>query len=458
MMYTSLKFVMFSMAILMGYYVFPHKFRSFFMLAANFYFCSLFGVKHLFVLIASTLFSFLWAKLLQKTKSKALLTVGVTAVAGSLFLIKFGTVFGMSSILVPIGYSFYSLQMISFLMDIYQGKIFEFDLISFAQYMTFFPLLLQGPICRYQKMQEEFKKKTSFDFQMVKSGALLMMFGFFKKLVIADRLAIYTSDVFTNYTGKSGGVILLAVVFYAFQLYTDFSGCTDISRGVSECLGISLPVNFNNPYFSLSIKEFWNRWHISLSNWLKDYVYIPLGGNRKGTLRKYINLFLTFVVSGLWHGTGLQYLIWGGLQAFGQVLEGFFEKWFRWYKRLDNLLVHIVRRCYVTLFTLGSWLVFRAHGVRAALFMALKIMTGFFSFAGVLECGLDQKDLILSFVLIFGLLVVDLVREKKKDIRLKINSSYVVQCLVFMILIFGIFVFGIYGSGYSASDFIYMQF
>ena len=286
-----------------------------------------------------------------------------------------------------------------------------------------------------------------------------MMFGIFKKLVIADRLAIYTSDVFTNYAEKNGGVILVAVVFYAFQLYADFSGCTDISRGVSECLGISLPVNFNNPYFSLSVKEFWNRWHLSLSSWLKDYVYIPLGGNRKGTVRKYVNLFITFLVSGLWHGTGIQYLIWGGLQAFAQVMEGFFEKTFMWYKRLDSLLVQVVRRCYVTIFTLGSWLVFRAHGVRAAVVMAVKIISGFFRFSGIVECGLDQKDLRLSLLLIVGVLVVDFIREKKKDVRSLLNASpYIVQCLIFMILIFGILVFGIYGSGYSASDFIYMQF
>ena len=385
--------------------------------------------------------------------------MSISAISGSLFFVKFGSVFGMNSILVPIGYSFYTLQIISFLVDIYQDKILEFDLISFMQYMTFFPILLQGPICRYQKMHEEFEKEVSFDFEMIKSGAMLMLFGIFKKLVIADRLAMYTKDVFTNYTDKNGGVILIAVVFYAFQLYTAYSGCTDISRGVSECLGISLPVIFNNPYFSLSVKEFWNRWHLSLSSWLKDYVYIPLGGNRKGAAHKYVNLFITFLVSGLWHGTGLQYLIWGALQAFAQVIEGFFEKTFAWYKHLDSLLIQLIRRCYVVIFTLLSWLVFRAHGVRAAVMMAVKILTGFFRFGGIVECGLDQSDLMLSLLLIVGLLVVDFIREKKKDVRLALNASpYVVQCLIFMILIFGIFVFGIYGSGYSASDFIYMQF
>lgn len=437
----------------------PQKFRSFFVLGANFYFCSLFGMKHILMLIGSTLFSYIAAKILQKTKSKVALISAVCIIVGSLFLVKFGSVFGMNSIFVPIGYSFYTLQMISFLVDVERKKIVEFDLISFMQYMTFFPILLQGPICRYQKMKEEFAKDVPFEFDVVKSGAMLMMFGIFKKMVIADRLAIYTSDVFTNYADKSGGVILIGVVFYAFQLYADFSGCTDISRGVSGCLGIHVPVNFNNPYFSLSVKEFWNRWHISLSTWLRDYVYIPLGGNRKGTIRKYMNLFLTFFVSGLWHGTGLQYLIWGALQALGQVFEGFFEKWFAWYNRVDSLIVQLIRRCYMTVFTLGSWLVFRAHGVRAAVLMALKVLTGFFSFAGILECGLDQKDLMLSFVLIVGLLVVDFIREKKKDVRKTLNEApYVVQCLIFMILIFGVFVFGIYGSGYSASDFIYMQF
>ncbi|MBE6107782.1 MAG: MBOAT family protein [Erysipelotrichaceae bacterium] len=459
MMYSTLTFFVFATLGILGFYTVPYRFRKIYLIGLNAYFCIGFGWKHYAWLMIVVLWSYIIGKIIEINHSKFWRDCGISLIVLSLFIVKFGSVFGIQSLFVPIGYSFYGLQIVSFLFDLQKGKIQSYTFSEYVCIMTFFPLLLQGPICRFEMLRKQINSPVRFDEIAIKSGMLLMLFGIFKKVVIADRLSIFVSDVFTNYQVKSGGVILIAVVFYAFQLYTDFSGCTDISRGVSECLGIHLPANFNNPYFSLSVKEFWNRWHISLSTWLKDYVYIPLGGNRKGTIRKYINLFLTFFVSGLWHGTGLQYLIWGGLQALGQVLEWFFNKWFTWYNRVDSLIVQLVRRCYMTVFTLGSWLVFRAHGVRAAVLMALKVLTGFFSFAGILECGLDQKDLMLSFALIVGLLVVDFIREKKKDVRQTLNAApYVVQCLVFMILIFGIFVFGIYGSGYSASDFIYMQF
>ena len=459
MMYTSFKFLIFALTILVGYYSLPHKFRSFFLVGANLYFCSLLGMKHMMVLVISIVLSFGWAKLIEKTKNQRLCLAGVGAVVLSLFYVKFGTVFGFESIFVPVGYSFYGLQMISFLMDVNRGKIESIGFMDYVQYMSFFPILLQGPICRYDEMQKQFQKEARFDFQAVKAGGMLVMFGMFKKLVIADRLAVFVQDVFAGYADKSGGVMLIGVLFYAFQLYSDFSGCTDISRGVSECLALQLPNNFRNPYFALSVKQFWNRWHISLSTWLKDYVYIPLGGNRKGNVRKYINLALTFLVSGLWHGTGLQYIVWGLLQAVGQISESFVERSVSLYRRKELLFVQLIRRLYVAVFTLGSWLVFRSYGVRAAVLMLIRILTRFWDFTGVLSCGLDQMDLTLSFVLIGLLMGVDVVRECCKDIRQKLNDSYYpIQLLVWMILIFGILVFGMYGSGYSAADFIYMQF
>ncbi len=459
MMYTSLKFMLFTITVVLGYFVFPRKVRPFFLVIANCAFCYFLGVKHLAALLISTVVSYGCAVLIQKRHSKQFALSAVCLVVLSLFWTKFGTVFGFSSIFVPAGYSFYALQMISFLCDVEKGKITSFTFLEYVEYMTYFPILLQGPICRFEQMKKEFQRESGFEFERVKAGAMLMLFGLFKKLVIADRLNVFVSDVFNHSADKSGGVLLCAVVFYAFQLYADFSGCTDISRGVSECLGIHLPLNFRNPYFALSIKEFWNRWHLSLSSWLKDYVYIPLGGNRKGALRKYLNLFVTFLVSGLWHGTGLQYLVWGALQACGQIVESWFEQRFTFLKQTKRFGVQLIRRIYVSVFVLGSWLVFRAHGVKAAVLSALKICTNFYSFAGLFECGLDQKDFVLSLILIVGLVLCDLIREKKKEFRFCLNHSfYLVQCFVFAVLLFGILVFGMYGSGYNAADFIYMQF
>ena len=459
MMYSSLKFIIFSIAVVLGYYLIPKRGRPFFIISINAYFCALLGIKHLAVLFGSTLLSYVCAFLIQKYHSRRLMYVSIGMIVFALFMTKFGTVFGFDSILIPAGYSFYALQMISFLYDVHYAKIKSFSFIEYVQYMTFFPILLQGPICRFEYMQKEFKKNSSFQFERVKAGALLVLFGLFKKLVIADRLNLFVTDVFNHYEDKSGGILLCAVLFYAFQLYSDFSGCTDISRGVSECLDIKLPLNFRNPYFSLSIKEFWNRWHLSLSSWLKDYVYIPLGGNRKGVLRKYLNLLITFFVSGLWHGTGLQYLVWGCLQALGQIAESIAEQHFLWLKNTRHIGVRLIKRIYVSAFVLGSWLVFRAHGVKAAVLIAFRICTNFFSFSGLYSCGLDQKDFVLSLILIIGLVCCDLIREKKSEVRQCINqSSYFIKCCVFMILIFGILVFGMYGSGYNAADFIYMQF
>ncbi|MBR5291057.1 MAG: MBOAT family protein [Erysipelotrichaceae bacterium] len=458
-MYSSLTFFIFSMLGILGFYLLPVKIRSVYLIGLNAYFCCAFGWKHFLCLIALTLFSYAVASCLKKRNSKFLLFGGISVIAASLFLVKFGSVFGISSVFVPIGYSFYTLQAISFLTDIYQGKIAEFCLLEYLQYMTYFPILLQGPICRFQKMRQQFACDAKFNFEKIRAGVLLMLFGLIKKVVIADRLSIYVSDVFNQYTEKTGGVILIAVVFYAFQLYTDFSGCTDISRGVSECLGIYLPNNFNTPYFSLSIKEFWNNWHLSLSTWLRDYVYIPLGGNRKGTFRKMINLTLTFLVSGLWHGTGLQYLIWGGLQAAGQIVEDAVFRKFSWLKKTDSWLVRSVRWLYVWLFTLGSWLIFRAHGVRAAVSMLIKMLTGFMMTNGLFECGLDRQDFYLGVVLIVGLVIIDALIKKGILVRQKlVQLPYLVQCLLFMLVFACLLVFGIYGSGYNASDFIYMQF
>lgn len=459
MMYTSLDYILFTIAVVSGYYLLPRKIRPFFIVLSNIYFCYCLGIKHLTVLIISITMSYLCAVMIQKQQTKSLILTSTGVIVVTLFLTKFGTVFGFESILVPAGYSFYSLQMISFLNDIYKGKIQSFTLMEYVQYMTYFPILLQGPICRFEQMRNEFAKDSSFDFERVKAGVLLILFGFFKKMVIADRLNIFVSDAFEHYTDKNGGVLLCAAIFYAFQLYSDFSGCTDISRGVSECLDITLPLNFRNPYFSLSIKEFWNRWHLSLSSWLKDYVYIPLGGNRKGTLRKYLNLFITFLVSGLWHGTGFQYIVWGVLQASGQVIESWIENRFVQLKETEKLTIRLIRRIYVALFVLVSWLIFRASGIKAAWLILLKICTGFYKVGGMTSCGLDRKDLVLSLILIAGLLVTDMIREKNKDIRYRINrSTYLVQCIIFMIFVFGILIFGMYGSGYNAADFIYMQF
>lgn len=449
MMYSSLKFILFALIVVFLYYILPNKYKSTLLILANCYFCYTLGKYHFLFLVCSIFLSYGIACCIRKTKAKYFFIFGIIAIVFSLFVIKFGKGFGFTSIIIPIGYSYYALQMISFLSDIYHEKIKEFNFIDYFQYMSFFPILLQGPICRYNVMTQEFHKDKKYDFNQVVAGTYIIFFGLFKKLVIADRLAIFVNNVFNNYTEKTGGVVLIALIFYAIQLYTDFSGCTDISRGVSKTLDIDIPNNFNNPYFSLSIKEFWSRWHISLSGWLKEYIYIPLGGNRKGTKRKYFNLMVTFLVSGFWHGVGIQYLIWGFIQAVGQIVEG----------KLLIKLNQFFRGIYVIVFTLGSWLIFRAHGMKAAIVMGLNILMNGFNFDGIYLCGLDSKEIILALIAIVIIFIIDALKEKNKHLLKDIQRlPWLLQEVFLLVLIYSVIIFGVYGSGYSAAEFIYMQF
>ncbi len=218
----------------------------------------------------------------------------------------------MEGIILPLGLSFFTLQAMTYTEAVYKKKMpVEDNILNILLFVSFFPCISSGPIQRTEKLLPQIKAKKSFNYDNAANGLRLMGWGFMKKLVIADNLAMYIQSARTFEGEKYGTALLLTAVFYLFQLYLDFSGYSDIVTGAAKALGYDLGMNFNRPYLSHSIGEFWNRWHISLSSWLRDYVYIPLGGSRVAPVRIYLNLIITFVVSGLWHGTGLTWLIWG---------------------------------------------------------------------------------------------------------------------------------------------------
>lgn len=217
------------------------------------------------------------------------------------------------NIILPVGISFYIFQAISYIVDVYKGTVLaEKSLLSYALYITFFPQLVAGPIERAENIIPQFRGKHNFDYEKITNGIIFIVWGLFKKMVIADELAVYVDAVYGNVTRYAGFTLVIATVMFALQIYCDFSGYSDIAIGSAKMFGVDLMKNFKAPYLADSVHEFWKRWHISLSQWLRDYIYIPLGGGRKGKMRTNINLLIVFLISGLWHGADLTYVIWGG--------------------------------------------------------------------------------------------------------------------------------------------------
>lgn len=243
------------------------------------------------------------------------------------------------NLLLPVGISFYTFQVISYIIDVYKKNIkAESNFGIYATFVSFFPQLVAGPIERTSNLLPQIKKQHKFDEELALSGAKLMLWGYFKKLVIADNVAQYVDLVYENLANYKGFDLLLATFFFTIQIYCDFSGYSDIAIGTARLFGINLTINFKSPYLSSSIKEFWSRWHISLSTWFRDYIYIPLGGNRCSKVKQIFNLLVTFLVSGLWHGANWTFVIWGGIHGLAQVIENILAKWLIPFRKKGGVL------------------------------------------------------------------------------------------------------------------------
>ena len=469
----SIEFLAF-LAVLVGvYYLLPGKCRPYLLLAGNVFFYLQFDIRFVPFLLLSILSVFWGAWAVEKAgdhTKKWILGCVLFLNIGLLFFVKFGP--GLMklagaevSVLVPLGISFYTLQLCGYLMDVYRGKYrAERNFVKFAAFSTFFPLILQGPISRYDQLAHQLfstEKKTDI-YENLTFGAQLILWGFFQKLVIADRAAILVNHVFANYAESSGLLILGSILLYTQQINTDFSGCVDICRGAAQMLGIEVIDNFRRPYFSRSIQEFWKRWHISLSGWFRDYLYIPLGGNRKGTVRKYINLVIVFLVSGLWHGVGVHFLVWGLLQAVFQIIGALtlpakkalcsrlgIDRESRGYGLIQYL-------CTFLLINL-SWLFFRADSTTDALQMLLGIFRVHPLPVSIPGFGLwDVLMLAGSSAVLFA---VSFLREKGVYIRKTVAGfSLPVRWILYLLALTAVILMGIYGPGYSDNAFIYMSF
>jgi D-alanyl-lipoteichoic acid acyltransferase DltB (MBOAT superfamily) len=360
------------------------------------------------------------------------------------------------SILLPIGLSFHTFQAMSYTIEVYREKQkAERHFGIYALYVMFYPQLVAGPIERPQNLLHQFYEKHYFVFERVIDGLKLMLWGLFMKLVIADRLAIYVNAVYNNPDKHTGITLAVATIFFAFQIYCDFAGYSNIAIGAARVMGFKLMTNFNRPYFSASISEFWKRWHISLSTWFKDYMYISLGGNKVSVPRWYFNLFFVFVVSGLWHGANWTFIIWGALNGFYLVFAVISEKWRNRLTRLVHLdhlpKLNTLLQILVT-FTLAcfAWIFFRANTTQDAFL----IVKGIFSFSGPLFTGEFQQ-----FVYCIGAILILLLIEIRQNYYIHTSlpfktNHWLKEHIAYAVLIIVILMLGVFDGG----QFIYFQF
>ena len=383
MSFTSLLFVVFVACVLLVYYIVPARFQWLVLLLASVIFYLKYDIKAGIFIVLSTIL--VWAGALKISKAKStvvqkviLITVIVLNVL-ILIGLKYATFLrgflSSHDIIVPLGISFYTLALIGYLIDVYRKKIQpETNFLRVLLFTSYFPHILQGPIARYQNLMQQFDgKKKALSYQQLTMALQLIIWGYIKKLVIADRAGIFVDNVYDQYLGVGGTMLFVASLLYTIQIYADFSGCVDIALGVSELFGIKLQNNFSQPYLSISINDFWRRWHITLSSWFRDYLYIPLGGNRKGKVRRWLNVLIVFTVSGLWHGVGLTYIIWGFIhgiyQVIGAGLKPVKEKLYIRMKLINSKFLYIVKLVVNFLLINQAWIMFRATSPKMALYI-----------------------------------------------------------------------------------------
>lgn len=423
------------------------------------------------IVTVTSLFTWLFSMMIgsfvekgEQKKAKLCTFAAVCLYALALCMFKFlparGGLFG--KLFLPIGFSFYVFQAISYVVDVKRGTTkAEKDPINVVLYLSFFPKFVSGPIERFEGFNKQIYalKYVKFkDRERFKLALYYVLFGMFMKLVIADRLGIYVDKLFED-RGNYGTLILIAgVIAYTFQIYCDFAGYTFVAIGVSKIYGIDILQNFNVPYMAENITEFWRRWHMSLSSWLKDYVYIPLGGNRKGPVRKIINTMIIFAICGVWHGVGFSFLAWGLMHGLFSGVDAILKS-----KGIELVRKGAIGRIIMFLEVAFAWIFFRASSFTAAVsyisFTVKNLVMGETLWAQLHSLGINQVELILILVLVTLQIFFDYIAYKKnKDIPSMIASnSDSVRYAVFYVLVVTIFIFGIYGPDMATKP-IYMQF
>ena len=475
MSFTSIQFIILFLATLAvlsvsGLFHSPKAriFRHVYLLVASYVFYGWWDWRFCFLMLLLTVVAYSTAKHLDKERYRRLaITVGIAVPLlilaffkyTNFFLDSFSSAFGIENmrslnIILPVGISFYTFQSMSYTIDVYRKKIKPAKLLDVALYISFFPQLVAGPIVKAQDFLPQLEQDRRVTLKGLEAGLQIFIMGMFKKIVLADRLSVFVDDVFAAPAAYSSLTVILAVISYALQIYFDFSGYSDMAIGCARCMGYDLQRNFNLPYLSKNPSEFWKRWHISLSTWLQEYLYIPLGGNRKGKTRTYINLMLTMILGGLWHGASWTFVIWGTLHGLALCVHKAVAKNHRDKKHLPAPVLILINNIFVCL----CWIFFRADRFGTALCVLNKI----FIWSG----GVQQIYFWLIFAVVIEILYVIwcAVMSKKhpeENGRFTLNAYYFRHDLstVKGLFLFFLEIMAVIGLAYTGgSPFIYFQF
>lgn len=467
MLFNSLSFAIFLPVVCLVYWALPDKLRIYLLFLASYYFYMSWNVKYVVLILLTTIVSYAGGLLLERpvrVRSRKLVAAATAAVSlGILFLFKYlgfflstltrvADLFAVSlhpavlQLALPVGISFYTFQTLSYVIDVYRGEVrAEHDFITYATFISFFPQLVAGPIERTSNLLPQIKAKKQFSYEQSVMGLKQMAWGFFKKLVIADNLAVYVDAVYSEPQYHQGFSLVLATLFFTIQIYCDFSGYSEIAIGTAKLFGIELMTNFASPYYADSLKQFWSRWHISLSTWFRDYVYIPLGGNRKGKVRKAVNQIVTFTVSGLWHGASYTFVVWGLMHGIGQVVE--------------NGLAKKKRRVLTFLFVAAAWVFFRAQSLSQAGYIFVHMFTGLsrplvYLADGLKELHLPPADGIGLFLSMGLLAVYDYAAQSQNPFLLLRKLPEWGRYVIYYSFLLFVLLF----ASFNAKEFVYFQF
>lgn len=478
MLFNSFKYIIFLPVLLLFYFVFPAKLKNWWLLICSYFFYMSWNAAYGILLFACTAVSYAGAIALQKlqgceaSKRKAVLAATLTLLFASLAFYKYSNfilqnlfrllhIAGIKTsvqldILLPVGISFFTFQAAGYVIDVYRKDIdAEKDFFRYALFVSFFPQLVAGPIERSRNLQPQFAEPKNFDFDRAKDGVFIMLWGYFLKMVLADRAAIFVNSAYAHPYDTEGMTLIFATVFFAFQIYGDFYGYSLIAKGSARILGFDLMDNFKSPYCALSVQDFWRRWHISLSTWFRDYVYFPLGGSRCSKLRTYFNIIAVMALSGLWHGAGWHFIAWGLLHGILQVAD-------RITHGVQEKFPKMLRRFAMFFWICIGWCLFRAPSLKSALY-SLKAMGGFIlkhrRIHDFYNMGLGWTELKMLYLCIFILMAVDAFNYKGVCVRSFLQKrSALTQILIVAASVVFIVAVGVWGGEYNAADFIYFQF
>ena len=492
MLFNSVPYAIFLALVFVLHWLLPQRFRWIMLLIASYYFYMSWNPELVVLIALTTLVSYSSGLLIDRFRNaegskaklpKLFMILALVICFGVLFFFKYFDFFSESvtsllrafslpvqditlKLVLPVGISFYTFQTLSYVIDVYRNKIpVEKHLGYYALYVSFFPQLVAGPIERSDNLIPQLRKERTFDYVEGSDGLKWIAIGLFKKVVIADTLSVYVNMVYGNLANYQGLSFIAATIFFAFQIYCDFSGYSDIAIGSAKLLGVQLMKNFDSPYFSRSVREFWSRWHISLSTWFRDYVYIPLGGNRKKLPRVLLNLMITFLLSGLWHGANWTFVVWGALHGFYVVVETLIRrasknrtvaqksKGARAVQSALQILLTFALVCF-------AWVFFRANTLSDAFYGLSHMFAGISSpihyvTSAARALGLNRNDILVRLLPVAMLAVFDYFSMRADVFRSMSRWKPVYRWAIYLVMIWFILFFPGTGGG---GEFIYFQF